>query len=89
MGGKWLDMLKEIWPELALASFLYNPETSPHIAAGFYLKDAETAGRQLAVKMLPVPLHSPSHARCESGNQRHRSRRPSQLVNITLFQRHG
>jgi ABC-type uncharacterized transport system substrate-binding protein len=58
MGSKWLDMLKEIFPDLAVASFLYNPETSPHIASGFYLKDAESAGRQLAIKTLPVPLQS-------------------------------
>jgi hypothetical protein len=30
MGGKWLELLKEIAPSVNRASFLFNPVTGPH-----------------------------------------------------------
>jgi putative tryptophan/tyrosine transport system substrate-binding protein len=46
MGGKWLEVLKEMAPRTAEATAIYNPTTSPHIAAGRYLLPLkDTAGR--------------------------------------------
>src|SRR5215510_11219802 len=43
MDGKWLEKLKEIAPKVARAALIFNASTSPHIAAGFYLRAVEDA----------------------------------------------
>jgi ABC-type uncharacterized transport system substrate-binding protein len=50
MGGKWLEKLKEIAPKVTRVALMFNASTSPHIAAGFYLRAAEEAGRRSAVQ---------------------------------------
>jgi putative tryptophan/tyrosine transport system substrate-binding protein len=57
MGGKWLEKLKEIAPSLTRVALLFNPATSPHIAAGFYLRAAEDAGRRSTVQVLVMPVN--------------------------------
>jgi putative ABC transport system substrate-binding protein len=56
MGGKWLEELKEIAPKLSRAALLFNPATAPHIAAGYYLRAAEEAGRRSAIHVLATPV---------------------------------
>jgi putative ABC transport system substrate-binding protein len=58
MGGKWLEKLKEIAPNITRLAVLFNPSTSPHIAAGFYLQSAEEAGRRSAILVLASPVQS-------------------------------
>src|SRR5262245_4693929 len=56
MGGKWLEKLKEIAPKVARVALIFNGSTSPHIAAGFYLRAAEDAGRRSGVETLIVQI---------------------------------
>jgi putative ABC transport system substrate-binding protein len=57
MGGKWLELLKEIVPRAATVALMFNPISSPHIASGFYLHSSEEASRLVAVEALPAPVH--------------------------------
>jgi putative tryptophan/tyrosine transport system substrate-binding protein len=58
MGGKWLGTLKEIAPNLTRIALVFNPETSPHIASGFYLREAADAGSRLSVETVVTRVHS-------------------------------
>ncbi len=56
VGGKWLDLLKEIAPEVTRVALMYNPATAP--GAGMYFQPAfETAARSLAVMPIIAPVH--------------------------------
>jgi putative ABC transport system substrate-binding protein len=57
LGGKWLEILKEIAPQLARVALVFNPDTVPY--AGF-VHSAETAASSLAVHAVPAPVRSPS-----------------------------
>jgi putative ABC transport system substrate-binding protein len=46
--GKWLEMLKEIEPQIARAAFIINPETAPYY--DFYLRGAKVAAPSLAIE---------------------------------------
>ena len=48
IGGKWLDLLKEMAPGLARVAVMYNPETSPQ--SKFFTPAIETAARSLGVE---------------------------------------
>src|SRR5262245_6901344 len=54
MGGKWLELLKQIAPNLQRVAVLFNPDTSP-AAGAFYLRTIEAASRALMVE--PVAAH--------------------------------
>src|SRR5208282_3076488 len=56
MGGKWLQLLKEVSPSLTQVGVLFNPGT----AAGhgiFFLQSIEVAAPTLAVKIIPAPVN--------------------------------
>jgi putative tryptophan/tyrosine transport system substrate-binding protein len=56
MGGKWLQLLKEVSPSLTRVGVLFNPGT----AAGhgiFFLQSIEAAAPSLAVKIIPAPVN--------------------------------
>jgi len=57
MGGKWLEMLKEIAPKIARVGLLYNPESASRGGAGsgIYLQSFETVASALGV----IPTASP------------------------------
>jgi putative ABC transport system substrate-binding protein len=56
MGGKWLEMLKEIAPKIARVGLLYNPESASRGAgSGNYLQSFETVASALGV----IPTASP------------------------------
>jgi putative ABC transport system substrate-binding protein len=52
MGGKWLEMLREIVPGVARAGLIYNPLSH----TGQYFESIETASRSLSVKAVKVPF---------------------------------
>jgi putative tryptophan/tyrosine transport system substrate-binding protein len=55
MGGKWLELLKEVAPGIRRATVLFNPKVAP--AGGlFYLRTIEAAAGSLAVALNPVPV---------------------------------
>ena len=57
MAGKWLNMLKEIAPNVNRAAFLFNPATAPYAD---YLGSFEASAWSLAVEAIAAPVHSPS-----------------------------
>ena len=58
LGGKWLEMLKEVVPKLKRAAILYNPKTAPNAPA--FVGPAQTAGQALGVSVVLTPMHDDS-----------------------------
>jgi putative ABC transport system substrate-binding protein len=55
LGGKWLQLLTEIAPELKRASFMFNPDTA---VASAFMPSLETAARSLKVEPTIAHIHS-------------------------------
>ena len=57
MGGKWLEILKEIAPGLVRVGLLFNPQTSPG-RGSFYSRQIEAAAATFAMQPIPMPLRN-------------------------------
>jgi len=57
MGGKWLELLKEIAPSVKRAAIMFNPDTAPG-GGSYYLPSFEEAGRLLKVEPITAPVHN-------------------------------
>ena len=55
IGGKWLEMLKELSPGIRRAALLYNPNTAPFF--DFFQRSLEEAGLILAVEAIALRAH--------------------------------
>jgi putative ABC transport system substrate-binding protein len=55
MGGKWVELLKEIAPGLRRIALVSNPETSPQARA--YVPAIEAATRSLGLQLIAAPVH--------------------------------
>jgi putative tryptophan/tyrosine transport system substrate-binding protein len=55
MGGKWVELLKEIAPHVTRIALMSNPATSPHARA--YLPSIETAAQSLGLQPITTPVH--------------------------------
>ncbi len=55
LGGKWLELLKEIAPRVTRVALMFNPETvaSPLL----YLRSVEAAAPSFAVELTTTPVH--------------------------------
>jgi len=58
LGGKWLDLLKEIAPHVARVAILFNPAAAPH--AEFWLNPFKAAAPRLAVEAIAAPVRDMS-----------------------------
>src|SRR5262249_43973543 len=56
LGGKWAELLKEVFPEVLHAAILFNPETAPYFA--YYVQPFEAAARSLGFEPLVSPVRS-------------------------------
>ena len=56
VGRKWLELLKEMSPQLSQVALMRNPETAPGKGLVF-LQQTEAAGRVMRVKVTPVSAH--------------------------------
>jgi putative ABC transport system substrate-binding protein len=56
IGGKWVQVLKEIAPDTTRATVIFNPDTGPYY--GLYMSSIEAAGTSLGVKMSEVAVRS-------------------------------
>jgi len=54
-GAKWLDLLKEIAPNLSRAALMFNAAATPQ--AALFLRSVEAAAPQFAVKAVAAPVH--------------------------------
>jgi putative ABC transport system substrate-binding protein len=56
MGGKWLELLREIAPGVRRAAIMFNPDTAPSGGA-YYLSSFEAAARALVVEPITAAVH--------------------------------
>jgi putative tryptophan/tyrosine transport system substrate-binding protein len=56
MVGKWLEMLKEVAPNVSRAALIFNPDTSPHYY--IYLHSFEAVPRPIAVEVTALPVRN-------------------------------
>jgi putative tryptophan/tyrosine transport system substrate-binding protein len=56
VSGKWLEMLKEIEPQLARVAFVINPKTTPYY--DFYLRGAKVAAPSLGIEAVLTPIEN-------------------------------
>ncbi|HUI17464.1 MAG TPA: ABC transporter substrate-binding protein [Alphaproteobacteria bacterium] len=57
MGAKWLELLKEIAPQIKRVAFLSNPENPGPLQ---YLRSVESAAPNFAVEAVMAPVHGPA-----------------------------
>jgi putative tryptophan/tyrosine transport system substrate-binding protein len=58
VGGKWLDLLKEIAPRVSHVAFIFNPQRGRY---GVDIsRSAEEAARRLAVEYVAAPVYEPA-----------------------------
>jgi putative tryptophan/tyrosine transport system substrate-binding protein len=57
MGGKWLELLKEVAPTTNRAAMMFNPDTAPG-GGNYFLPNFEAAGRALGIKTAAAPVRS-------------------------------
>jgi putative ABC transport system substrate-binding protein len=55
IGGKWLEILKEIAPRIARVAIIFNPETAPF--AESFLGPLKASASSLGVEALAAPIH--------------------------------
>jgi putative tryptophan/tyrosine transport system substrate-binding protein len=56
MGGKWVQILKELAPSTQSAALLFNPATAPPVK--FYLPSIHSAASQLGVDVIETPVRA-------------------------------
>jgi len=57
MGGKWVEMLKEIAPGVARVALMFNPETAPYVTR-YYQGPFEAAAPLFGVQPSVNPVHN-------------------------------
>ena len=57
MGGKWLELLKEVAPSVKGVAIMFNPDTAPGGGLHF-LPSFNAAARSLNVRPVAAPVHS-------------------------------
>ena len=57
MGGKWLELLKEIAPTVNHVSIMFNPDTAPG-GGRYFLPFFESAGIRLGIRTRSAPVHN-------------------------------
>jgi putative ABC transport system substrate-binding protein len=53
--GKWLGLLKEIFPHMTQTAIIFNPDVAPY---EYYLRPFENAARSFAVQPISAPIHA-------------------------------
>ena len=56
IGGKWMELLKEIAPRTARVALLFNPAVAPQL--NFYMPSIKSTALSVAVEMSPAPVHA-------------------------------
>src|SRR6516225_7084490 len=58
IGGKWVDLLKQVSPKLARVGLMFNPAGSPQYK--FFLASIEAAAPPVAVEVIALPIQAAS-----------------------------
>jgi putative tryptophan/tyrosine transport system substrate-binding protein len=56
IGGKWVQLLKEVDPRVVCIGIIYNSQTAPY--ADLFLHSAETAAPTVGVEIIAMPVQS-------------------------------
>jgi putative ABC transport system substrate-binding protein len=56
MGGKWLDLLKQMVPAIDHVAIMFNPETAPQYK--FFMNSIESAAKTLGVSVVGTPVRN-------------------------------
>jgi putative ABC transport system substrate-binding protein len=56
LGGKWIELLKEIMPRLTRAGLMFNPDSATY--AHYYMEPFEAAARSRGVEPVMVPVRN-------------------------------
>jgi putative ABC transport system substrate-binding protein len=56
IGGKWMELLKEIAPRTARVALLFNPATAPQLK--FYMPSIKATASSVAVEVSTAPVHA-------------------------------
>jgi putative ABC transport system substrate-binding protein len=56
IGGRWLDLLKQMVPSITHVAVMFNPETAPQ--SKFFMSSIESAARTLNVSAVSLPVQS-------------------------------
>jgi putative tryptophan/tyrosine transport system substrate-binding protein len=59
MGGKWLELLKEIAPSVKRVAIMFNPQTAPYVSS-YFLPSFEEAARSFKIEPVTARVHSES-----------------------------
>ncbi len=59
MGGKWIEILKEIDPNLSRALVLFNPKTAPY--GPYFLRSVEEAAPSFKMDVVAGSIDDPAH----------------------------
>jgi len=59
MGGKWLELLKEVAPAIARVAIMFNPDTAPG-SLSYFLPPVEALAASIAVQPFVMPVRSPA-----------------------------
>jgi putative ABC transport system substrate-binding protein len=59
VGGKMLQLLKEIDPRIVRVAVMYNPQTAPFYR--FYTRSMESAAPGLGIEVVAMPVQSPTN----------------------------
>jgi len=54
MGGKWIEILKELAPSVRRVAVLFNPKTAPYF--GLFLRSIESAAATFSVESIATPI---------------------------------
>jgi putative ABC transport system substrate-binding protein len=57
LGGKWLEILREIAPAVSRFALLFNPHTSPG-GGSYYSRPIEAAAAALGMQPIAMPVHA-------------------------------
>jgi len=55
MGGKWVDLLKEVAPDVTRAAVIYNPTTAPNMNS--FDRSMHTAAAARGITLVDTPVH--------------------------------
>ena len=51
---KWVELLREVAPQVTRAAMMFNPETAPY--AGYYMRPFEAAARSFGMEPIGAPV---------------------------------
>ena len=58
ISGKWLELMKEVAPEVRRVAFIFNPEAGPY--AEKFMQSIATAAPSSGVNIIASPIHDPA-----------------------------